>query len=71
MLCPAKPFRWLVRIPFLGGLIKKDNVGEYELGKYTTNSSTLFVSNGIGTENLSLRFLNYPSINLYRMYNYE
>ena len=61
----------LVRIPFLGGLIKKDNVGEYELGKYTTNSSTLFVSNGIGTENLSLRFLNYPSINLYRMYNYE
>lgn len=61
----------LIRIPFLGGVIKKENVGEYELGEYTTNSSTLFVSNGIGTENLSFRFLNYPSINLYRIYNYE
>ena len=61
----------LLRIPFFGGLIKKDNVGEYELGKYTTDSSTLFVSNGIGTENLSLRLFNYPSINLYRLYNYE
>ena len=61
----------LIRIPFLGGIIKKDNVGDYELGKYTSNSSTLFVSNGIGTENVSFRLFNYPSINLYRMYNYE
>lgn len=61
----------LLRIPFLGGLMKKDNVGEYELGEYTTDSSNLFVSNGIGTENVSFRFLNYPSINLYRLYNYE
>ena len=61
----------LLRIPFLGGLIKKDNVGEYELGKYTTDSSTLFVSNGIGTENLSFRLFNYTSFNLYRLYNYE
>lgn len=61
----------LVRIPFIGGLIKKDNVGDYEVGKFENGDSLLYVSNGIGTENLSLRFFNTPSITLYRLYNYE
>ena len=61
----------LIRIPFLGGLIEKENVGNYEYGKYESGSATMYVSNGIGTENLSFRFLNIPSITLYRLYNYE
>lgn len=61
----------LVHIPFVGGIVKKNNVGEYLNGKYVNGSSTMFVSNGIGTEDISLRFLNTPSINLYRLYNYE
>lgn len=60
----------LINIPFVGGIIKKENTSNYTFGKYTSNSSTLFVSNGIGTENISLRFNNIPSINLYRLYNY-
>ena len=61
----------LIRIPFLCGLIEKENVGNYEYGKYESGSATMYVSNGIGTENLSFRFLNIPSITLYRLYNYE
>lgn len=61
----------LIHIPFVGGLIKKNNVGDYMAGKYTSESSTMFVSNGVGTENLSFRFFNTPSLNLYRLYNYE
>ena len=61
----------LVRIPFVGDLIKKDNVGDYVVGKFENGNSIMYVSNGIGTENLSLRFLNIPSITLYRLYNYE
>lgn len=61
----------LIHIPFVGGMIKKNNVGDYLAGKYTSGSATMYVSNGIGTEDLSLRFFNTPSINLYRLYNYE
>ena len=60
----------LIRIPFVGGVFKKENIGEYDQGMYTSGSSVMYVSNGIGTEDLSVRFLNIPSINLYRLYNY-
>ncbi len=61
----------LINIPYYGGLIKKENVGDYTRGMFTSNKSTMYVSNGIGTENISIRFLNMPSISLYRLYNYE
>ena len=60
----------LIHIPFVGGVFKKENIGEYDQGMYTSGSSVMYVSNGIGTEDLSVRFLNIPSINLYRLYNY-
>ena len=60
----------LVRIPFVGGLIKKDNVGDYVVGKFENGNSIMYVSNGIGTENFSFRLFNKPSITLYRLYNY-
>lgn len=57
----------LIRLPFNGRIIKKDNISKYEKGKYIIDNSTLFVSNGIGTENYSLRFLNVPSIYCYHL----
>lgn len=59
----------LVRLPFTNGLFKPNNTSDYIYGKYEKETSTLYVSNGIGTENLSIRFLNIPEINLYRLYN--
>ncbi len=61
----------LIRIPYVGGLYQLNNVGGYESGIYEASTSTLIVSNGIGTQDFSLRFLNVPSIQLYRLYNYE
>jgi len=58
----------LIHLPFSEGIIKKNNVGEYMNGKYQNQDTILFVSNGIGTEDISLRFGNIPSINLYRLY---
>lgn len=61
----------LIHLPFMGGVFKKENTEDYERGKYLSGSSVMYVSNGIGTEDLSVRFLNVPSISLYRLYNYE
>ena len=41
-----------IRIPGFGGLIKLTNTDEYEKGKYEKDEKILFVSSGIGTENL-------------------
>ncbi len=59
----------LIRIPKIGGLIEFDNVNKYQKGIYQKGSSTLIVSSGLGTHKLSARFLNYPSIHLYRLYH--
>ena len=59
----------LIRIPKIGGLIKLDNVGNYQKGIYQKGNSTLIVSSGLGTQKIQARFLNYPSINLYRLYH--
>ena len=55
----------LVRIPFIGGIINNSKYND----SYTEIGNTLiYNSNGLGTENIKLRFLNVPSINLYRIY---
>ena len=59
----------LIRLPFTNGIFKFDNTEGYIYGKYEKENSVLFVSNGIGTENLSVRLFNIPTINLYRLYN--
>ena len=59
----------LIRLPFTNGLFKFDKTNNYILGEYKKENSTLIVSNGIGTENLSIRLGNPPTINLYRLYN--
>lgn len=59
----------LINIPGIGGLIRLEDTNNYHRGKYTRGSSTLYVSNGIGTDYISMRFLNTPSITIYRLYN--
>lgn len=59
----------LVRLPFTNGLFTFDNTNNYILGEYEKENSKLIVSNGIGTENLSIRLGNLPTINLYRFYH--
>lgn len=39
-----------INIPFIGGILKKDNASKYINGKYTAGVSTLLISNGLGNE---------------------
>jgi predicted MPP superfamily phosphohydrolase len=51
-----------VRLPFVGALIVPFNVGRYEAGIYETKGGRLYVSPGIGTFYLNVRFLCRPEI---------
>ena len=53
--------------PNYENVFKKESEGNF----YQNNDSTLYVSNGIGTEDISFRFANIPSITLFRLYNYK
>lgn len=59
-----------IKIPFIGGIIKKDGAHTYINDFYEVDHQKLYISNGIGTENFSFRLFNKPSITLYRLYNY-
>lgn len=57
-----------VRIPFWGGVIKKDGARTYLDHHYTINDTQLYVSAGLGTDNnINIRAFNKPTINLYRL----
>ncbi len=60
----------LVKVPFIGGIIKQKNGEKYLDGSYQINDKiTLYTSNGIGTDKYPYRALNTPSFNIYRLYN--
>ena len=59
----------LIALPFTNGLVKQEHTNNYISGKYEKENALLYVSNGIGTEKISIRFLNYPTIQLYRLYS--
>ena len=56
-----------IRLPFGNSLINKNKAKKYTNEKYVLNNTTLFVSYGIGTSNISFRLFNKPSFNLYRI----
>lgn len=58
-----------IRLPFIGGLVNQENIGEYKEEKYQKGKSTMYITNGIGTSKINLRFNNTPSISLYRLYH--
>lgn len=61
----------LIRIPKIGPIIKKDYSENFLNDTYEQNQIKMYISSGIGTENINFRFNNMPSINLYRFYNYS
>lgn len=57
-----------IRIPFFGGIIKKDGASKYLDDYYQINNINMYVSSGLGTDNnFKFRFFNKPTINLYRL----
>jgi len=58
-----------VALPFIGGIIKDKYSKVYFDEDYELGKSKLFISSGIGTTKYKFRFLNKPSINLYRLRN--
>lgn len=59
-----------INIPFVKRLLLPDGAKKYYHGHYSVNNSDLYVSSGIGTINFKYRFLNKPSIELYRLTRY-
>ncbi len=57
----------LINIPFYGPLILPNGSKKYNESYYKINNTEIFISNGIGTDDKSYRFLNKPSFNLYRL----
>lgn len=58
-----------IRIPFIGGIRKINGANTYIESYYKIKNTELYISNGIGTQDLSFRLFNAPSITLYRLYN--
>ena len=54
-----------VNLPFIGGIFKNDGAKTYNGNYFKEDNKTLYVSNGLGTENIHFRFNNTPSINIY------
>lgn len=58
-----------IKLPFIGGIIRDKYSKKYYDEYYELNNTKLYISSGIGTNKYKLRFLNKPSINLYRLRN--
>ena len=58
-----------VRFPLIGKVITPEGSKKYYDEKYIFENQTMYISGGIGTSALPLRFLVKPSFNLYRLYN--
>ncbi|MBQ9834228.1 MAG: metallophosphoesterase [Bacilli bacterium] len=59
-----------IRLPFYGGIIKKEGGKKYIDDKYIVNDIPLYITNGLGINNYKIRLFNTPSINIYRLTNY-
>lgn len=60
----------LISLPFDGYLLHQEETNHYLKNYYEKENTQMYISNGLGTYKYNLRFLNAPSINLYRLYSY-
>ncbi len=60
----------LIKTPFGGTLLKQQGVNHYVEAFYQKENIKMYISSGLGTYKYNIRFLNPPSINLYRLYQY-
>jgi predicted MPP superfamily phosphohydrolase len=58
-----------VRLPFIGALTTPEGSKKYYDAYYTVGNSKLYVSYGLGTVLLPVRFFDRPSFNVYRLYS--
>lgn len=58
-----------VRLPFIGALTTPEGAKKYYDAYYTVGNSKLYVSYGLGTVLLPVRFFDRPSFNVYRLYS--
>lgn len=56
-----------IRLPWVGGLIKKDGATKYTDEHYKIKNSELYISNGLGESSINFRLFNSPSFNVYRL----
>ena len=56
-----------VRMPFIGALYTPFDSGGYEAGWYQEGESRMYVSRGVGTSILPVRFLCRPEVALHRV----
>ena len=68
MILTAHSLGGIVRIPFIGGIIKNKGATKYNDDFVDINNTLIYNSYGLGTSNVNIRFNNIPSINLYRIY---
>ena len=59
-----------VRLPLFGAIYTPVGSKTYYDEYYKIDNKEIFVSNGIGTSTIDIRFNSVPSINLYRLYAY-
>ena len=57
----------MIYIPKIGGLLTRKNSKKYTKSYYKLNNTQLYVSSGIGTDNIGIRLFNRPSINFIRL----
>ncbi len=57
-----------VRLPFIGKTYTPIGAKTYYDDYYKLDNKEIFISNGIGTTRIDIRFNSVPSINLYRLY---
>ena len=57
-----------VRVPYIGALWTPYGSKKYYDEHYVLDNRDLYISGGLGTSGLKLRFFNKPSINVYRFY---
>lgn len=58
-----------IYLPLLGGLKSADGASKYNHGTYTVNKTQLFVSNGLGTEDIDMRMFCPPEIMMFRLHH--
>ncbi len=70
LILSGHTLKGLVTFPFGGYLLHQEETNNYTNDYYEKEESKMYISNGLGTYKYNVRFLNPPSINLYRLYSH-
>ncbi len=60
----------LTTLPFKGFLLNQEEINEFTKNQYKKNNTKMYITSGLGTYKIPIRFLNRPTINFYRLYKH-